>query len=306
MPRSCLIWNRTLTLPTQTYVNLLLPLPLLTNSPITHPPSHLTPDCLLPPPQKKPQSTKAMATEQTSKSKGILDRLTRLEHSQNEMMQRLKSDHETQMRELREKLERANQKRREAENHLILTDSGGQPLLMEVNMTEVEAAVQAASFAEQESALALEEARKVAEDARLAAGGIPKSARDSTKDGDVAYGADSEYIFKKVSVNLDEVERAISHSPLVNVCRAFGRPDSKYGNEVYCAVVPKKNVRISEPMLFVHAQKYLPTAWVPKRFFVLEYLPSGITRKALAETQLSTDPAKPLPAPAPAPPSIEN
>lgn len=162
-------------------------------------------------------------------------------------------------------------------------------------MTEVEAAVLAASFAEQESAAALEEARRVAEDARLAAGGIRQAIRDATPDGDVGYGADSEYIVKRISVNLDVVERAINNSPLVNVCRAFGRPDSKYGNEVYCAVVPKPNVRVSEPMLVMHAQKYLATAMVPKRFFFLENLPSGITRKALAETVGDPSIKPPLP-----------
>lgn len=235
-----------------------------------------------------------MTTEKHSKARGILERLARLEESQHAMMERLKSDHEKQMATLRAKLAEAEARRREAE---IQARESSSALLMEVNMTEIEAAVQAASFAEQESALALEEARKVAEEARLATGGIPQSAIEATKDGDVGYGADSEYIIKKVSINLDDVERAIGTSPLVSVCRAFGRPDSKYGNEVYCAVVPKRNVRISEPMLLIHAQKLLPTAMVPKRFFLLEDMPPGITRKALADTQIA-EPAKKTPLPA--------
>lgn len=228
-----------------------------------------------------------MAAEKKSSAQGILDRLAAIEQSQQDMMQKLAVDHQQQMSELKSRLEQAEEKRRDAERHS--TDQG---ILMEVNMDGVEAAVQAASFAEQESAAALEEAKNVAIKARLAAGGIPQSAREATKEGDVGFGADSEYIVKKVSVDLDAVERAISNSPLINVCRAFGRPDSKYGNEVYCAVVPKRNVRVSEPMLVVHAQKYLPTAMVPKRFFFLENLPSGITRKALADTQLASDQGK--------------
>lgn len=206
-------------------------------------------------------------------------------------MDKLKSDHERQMSTLRAKLAEAESRRREVENQARESSSA---LLMEVNMTEIEAAVQAASFAEQESALALEEARKVAEEARLASGGIPQSVIEATKDGDVGYGADNEYIIKKVSVNLDDVERAISLSPLVSLCRAFGRPDAKYGNEVYCAVVPRRNVRISEPMLLIHAQKHLPTAMVPKRFFLLDDMPPGITRKALADTQIA-EPSKKAP-----------
>ncbi|CAN8068435.1 unnamed protein product [Agarophyton chilense] len=226
-------------------------------------------------------------TTPSSSAQAILDRLARLEQSQNQMMNQLKSEHELEMAQLRQKLHHAQSKRQEAEQKVV-----AQPLIMAINMTEVEAAVQAASLAEQESASALEEARKVAEDARLAAGGIPQSIREATREGDVGYGADGEYIIKKVTVNLDDVERAISISPLISVCRAFGRPDAKYGNEVYCAVVPKKNVRVSERMLLIHAQKYLATAMVPKRFFFLQELPSGITRKALAEAQMQGDSTK--------------
>lgn len=221
------------------------------------------------------------------KARDILARLEKLESSQHHLMDRLKDEHQNQMAALRAKLELANQRRTDLQ--VTAEQNGPEPLLMSVNMTEVEQAVQAASNAERESALARDEARKVAEDARLAAGGIPQSMREAARDGEVGFGPDSEYIVKKVSVNLDEVERAINTSAYVSVCRAFGRPDAKYGNEVYCAVVPKKNVRVSEPMLQIHAQKYLPTPMVPRRFFFLEDLPSGITRKALADTHIARE-----------------
>lgn len=226
-----------------------------------------------------------MTAQRTNKAQAILDRLCTIEKSQTDMMDRLRTAHDRQMADLRNQLDHAQQQVECDHQQLIEPE----PLLVQVNMTAVEAAVHAASFAEQESAEALAEAKKVAEEARLAAGGIPQSVRDATKEGDVGYGADSEFIVKKVSVNLDDVERAINNSAYVSVCRAFGLPDSKYGNEVYCAVVPKKNVKVSEPMLFIHAQKYLPTAMVPKRFYFLPDLPSGITRKALADTQMSGD-----------------
>lgn len=227
-----------------------------------------------------------MTMQRPKKAQDILDRLMRLEQSQHDLMKRLELSHEQKMTQLREQLEDAQERCATAsQNQLVET----QPVLMQVDMTEVEAAVQAASFAEQESAQALEEARKVAEQARSVAGGIPQSVRDATKDGDFGYGADSEYIVKKVSVNLDEVERVINNSPYVSVCRAFGLPDSKYGNEVYCAVVPKRSTKVSEPMLFIHAQKYLPTAMVPKRFYFVQELPAGITRKALADTHMAGD-----------------
>lgn len=220
----------------------------------------------------------------STKAQYILDRLSQLEESQFSLMDRMQAEHNRKMAELREKLEAARHRRDDEQCTALINP---EPLLMQVNMTEVEAAVQAASFAEQESAQALVEARKVADDARSVSGGMPQVTREAVmKDADVDYGADSEYIVKKVSVNLDEVERAIGNSSYVSVCRAFGLPDAKYGNEVYCAVVPKSNVKVSEPMLFIHAQKYLPTAMVPKRFYFLSDLPSGITRKALADTQM--------------------
>lgn len=235
-----------------------------------------------------------MTPDKGAKARGILDRLNALEQSQHVMMDRLQSGHAAEMAALREKLAAAEQRRRQAEDAAVASEVEQAPVLMEVNMEEVEAAVNAASLAEQESAQALEEARDVAEKARLASGGIPQALREATKEGDLGYGPDSEYIVKKVSVNLDDVEKVVGSSNLVSVCRAFGRPDSKYGNEVYCAVVPRRNVRVSEPMLVIYAQKHLPTAMVPKRFFFLEDLPSGITRKALADTEIGDEvPKKP-------------
>lgn len=225
-----------------------------------------------------------MALQRSGKAQDILDRLSRLEQSQHDLMQRLQSDHNSHMTELRERLERARQKCADAEQSDALVPT--EPLFMQVNMSEVEAAVRAANFAEQESTQALEEARKVAEEARRAAGGISVPAIcDAPADPDVAQ--DSEYIVKKVSVNLDDVERVINSSSYVSVCRAFGLPDPRYGNEVYCAVVPKKGVKVSEPMLSIHAQKLLPTAQVPKRFFFVAELPAGVTRQALADAQMN-------------------
>lgn len=228
-------------------------------------------------------------------ARDILDRLQKLEDSQNEMIAEMKKSHAEEMEQLRSRLETANILKRQAlerpSQELVPN-----PVLVSYHKTEIEAAVQAASVAAQRSSEAVEEVRKVAESARLASGGIPQSAIAATKDGSVGYGPDGDYLVKRVNVNLDDVERVINSSDLVEVCRAFGRPDSRYGNEVYCAVVPKRNTRVSEPMMMTYAQKYLPAAFVPRRFFFLEDLPSGITRKALADTQeIKELSKKPLP-----------
>lgn len=226
----------------------------------------------------------------SSRASGILSRLAELESSQNKMMRDMQSSHEAERAELCARIEEANSRRRVAEQGDASHEA--QPVLMELNMNEIDSAVRAAALAEEESSLALKEAREVAESARVASGLPSKAvvAADSTRgvhvDNSVGFGTDSEYIVKQVSVNLDDVERVINQSPLVEVCRAFGRPDAKYGNEVYCCVVPKRNVRVSEPMLMLYAQKYLSSALCPKRFFFLDSLPANVTRKYLADYKM--------------------
>jgi hypothetical protein len=236
----------------------------------------------------------------SAKASGILSRLTELEQAQSRMISGMQSTHASERDALRARIASAQARRRSAEAGGAAAGAGAllpAPVLMELDMREIDAAVQAASAAEQESAAALREAKDVVEKARLAAGGGgselvvaggggPGAGGGGAGPAGVGFGADNEFIVKQVSVNLDDVERVINGSPLVEVCRAFGRPDAKYGNEVYCCVVPKRNVRVSEPMLMLYAQKYLSTALCPKRFFFLESLPTGITRKALADTRL--------------------
>lgn len=227
-------------------------------------------------------------------SNRILGRLQELESAQRRVMSEMQSKHNAERAELLARIEEANERRRRAELSTGDPAAIAAPTIMEVSMSEIDAAVQAAQKAQAESTAALKEAEDVVERAKAVSGqgshalAITDGSDAQSNGGDgVGYGQDSEFIVKEVSVNLDEVERIINNSPLVEVCRAFGRPDAKYGNEVYCCVVPKRNVRVSEPMLMLHAQKYLSTALCPKRFFFLESLPSGITRKALADTRIS-------------------
>lgn len=220
----------------------------------------------------------------------ILARLSELEAQQKTLMSDMSASHSVERDALRARIAAASARRRSAES------VEAAPVLMELNMREIDAAVQAASAAEQESAAALGEAREVAARAKgshgnqmVVAGGSGKRGVGVEGGGGGTfedYGGDNEFIVKQVNVNLDDVERIINGSPLVEVCRAFGRPDPKFGNEVYCCVVPRRGVRVSEPMLMLYAQKYLSTALCPKRFFFLDSLPVGITRRVLAETRM--------------------
>lgn len=214
--------------------------------------------------------------------KGIMERLATLESQQEEMMAGIRQSHKSEMEALKQRLARAEETRRAA----AARETAPAPVLMSVDMAEIDAAVHAAHVAAKRSDNDLKDLLEVAMNSRGGKGGPPaiEAPPASVEAGD--------YLVKRVSVNLDDVERVINSSDLVEVCRAFGRPDNKYGNEVYCAVVPKRGVRVSEPMITNYAQQYLPTAMVPKRFFFLEHLPSGITRKALAATQEIRDLAK--------------
>lgn len=238
-----------------------------------------------------------MSVKRSTRIQPILDRLLRLENSQNDFIQRLQTDHEVQMSDLRERLIRAERMCAEIQN----TDasSPSQLSLIHINTAGVEAALQAAISAEQDSASALVEAKKVVDEARRAVGTTsPATAFDVAVNG--SPREDHEYIIKTVLIDLDNVERVMNNSSYVSVCRAFGLPDPKYGNEVYCVVAPKKGIKVSEPMLFIHAQKFLPAAQVPKRFFLVSDLPAGVTRQALADTQLASGFApRPIPTTAP-------
>lgn len=216
---------------------------------------------------------------------GILSRLARLEEQQEKMMEGIRQSHATEMGTLRQRLSELTRERVAAADRLAMERAMPAPVLMEVNMDEIEAAVQAAAQAAQESDTAVAEVRKITAEARVAASRdaplmLPPVGVD---------GVDGDFLVRRVTVNLDQVERVVNMSDLVQICRAFGRPDSKYGNEVYCAVVPKKNIRVNEPMMMTHAQQYLPAAMVPKRFFFLEDLPNTVTRRALADTKQMSD-----------------
>ncbi|KAI0559478.1 acid-thiol ligase [Gracilaria domingensis] len=90
---------------------------------------------------------------------------------------------------------------------------------------------------------------------------------------------------KTIMVSLEDVDQAMRAHAAIKSARAFGRPDPRYGAEVFCAVNPKKGARVSEPWLMLHAQSMLPAAFVPKKFFFKEDLSNTEDRTALANDQ---------------------
>jgi AMP-binding enzyme C-terminal domain len=93
----------------------------------------------------------------------------------------------------------------------------------------------------------------------------------------------------RVMVELDEVEAALHRCPLIEWCRVYGRPSSASGHAVFCTVVPIEGQRVSEPLLRAYAEALVPAALVPQRFFLLDAMPVGVSRSALAGVHGAVD-----------------
>jgi acyl-CoA synthetase (AMP-forming)/AMP-acid ligase II len=203
----------------------------------------------------------------------ILERLMSIECNQKRMEEELKAKHVAEMAEMKVLLEETQRR-------------NGEGVLMQVNMDEMNAAVTAASMAAQSSSQHTADAAESAKRAALAAEeaasrGHAMTVLDPNSAKVEIY--DPNNVQKTVVVSLDEIEEAMKMHPSVGTCRAFGRPDPRYGNEVYCAVLPKKGARLSEPWLKLHAQSVLPAACVPKKFFYREDVTNETERKSLTQ-----------------------
>jgi len=184
------------------------------------------------------------------------------------------------------------------------------PAVMDVSVDEAQAAIMCAAAASEESAQATAAAMQAAQAAASAAAAAerasevtvaevrklpppPSAAEKAMKLAAAAAAAeraitaskaaaeraaaaavldvvDPNNVTKVVAVSLEDVEAAVESHPAVAVARAFGRPDPRFGSEVYCAVLVKVGGRLSEPWLLLHVQSLLPAAAVPRRFYVVD------------------------------------
>lgn len=204
----------------------------------------------------------------------IMERLDQIERNQRRLEEEIEAAHRREMERLRELFEKTENARAMNEEKQAVN----------VNMDEINSAVNAAAASAQSSsrdtAAAAQAAREAAEAAAKAAA---VSQAQPELSSNVVEVADPSAIQKTVLVSLDEVESAMKMHPAVATARAFGRPDKKYGMEVFCAVNPKKGARVSEPWLKLHAQTVLPAAFVPKKFFYKADLTGTEGREELAK-----------------------
>lgn len=76
-----------------------------------------------------------------------------------------------------------------------------------------------------------------------------------------------------------EVDNAMLEHPAVAEAVCFGAPDTKYGEEVHAAVVPKGNERPSEEEIITFLQARLSAFKIPKKIYFTDSLPRTATGK---------------------------
>lgn len=214
----------------------------------------------------------------------ILDRLDAIERNQKRMEEELEARRQSDMIEMRALVEKTQQQMDEQQQKMNASNGG----VIQVNMDEINSAVNAAAASAQSSSQNTAAAAQAAKDAAAAAerASVAQGNRDLTivsGPSNFVEVNDPSSLQKTVLVSLDDVEEAMKLHPAVETARAFGRPDAKFGNEVFCAIVPGKGARISEPWLKLHAQSVLPAAFVPKKFFFRENLSPDSDRAELAQ-----------------------
>lgn len=211
----------------------------------------------------------------------ILRRLEQIEANHKRLQADLEERNAVELEEMRRRVQEAEEEAAAA----IARDNTLDPVMIDVRMEELEAAVMAAAASAESSANNTREAVKAARE-------VAQSTQNSNRSQPVdikASTGDQGALTKTVRVALDEVEKAMEKHPAVRAARAFGRKDKKFGAEVFCAIVPKKGARVSEPWLKLFAQSQLAAAMVPKKFFYLSKMPENMTRKELSESPLLQD-----------------
>lgn len=80
-----------------------------------------------------------------------------------------------------------------------------------------------------------------------------------------------------------EIDHAIMMNPKISEAAAIGIPDSIYGEEVICYVVPKPGETLTEADVLGHCEQSLPAFKSPKRAFIVESLPKSDRGKILRD-----------------------
>eukprot|EP00256_Glycine_max_P053142 XP_014619651.1 oxalate--CoA ligase [Glycine max] len=78
-----------------------------------------------------------------------------------------------------------------------------------------------------------------------------------------------------------EVDAVLLSHPEIAQAVAFGVPDAKYGEEIYCAVIPREGSNVDEAEVLRFSKTNLASFKVPKKVFITDSLPKTATGKIL-------------------------
>ncbi|WVZ15580.1 hypothetical protein V8G54_013146 [Vigna mungo] len=78
-----------------------------------------------------------------------------------------------------------------------------------------------------------------------------------------------------------EVDAVLLSHPDIAQAVAFGAPDAKYGEEIYCAVIPREGSNLDEAEVLRYSKNNLASFKVPKKVFITDSLPKTATGKIL-------------------------
>ncbi|KAK2664054.1 hypothetical protein Ddye_002628 [Dipteronia dyeriana] len=76
-----------------------------------------------------------------------------------------------------------------------------------------------------------------------------------------------------------EVDAVLVSHPDIAQAVSFGEPDEKYGEEIYCAVIPREGAELKEEDVLNYCKKNLASFKVPKKVFITDSLPKTATGK---------------------------
>jgi acyl-coenzyme A synthetase/AMP-(fatty) acid ligase len=80
-----------------------------------------------------------------------------------------------------------------------------------------------------------------------------------------------------------EIDHALMKHPKISEAAAIGIPDSIYGEEVVCYVVPKPGETLTEPDILGHCKASLPAFKSPKQVYIVDALPKSDRGKILRD-----------------------
>ncbi|ESW24254.1 hypothetical protein PHAVU_004G114600 [Phaseolus vulgaris] len=78
-----------------------------------------------------------------------------------------------------------------------------------------------------------------------------------------------------------EVDAVLLSHPDIAQAVAFGVADAKYGEEIYCAIIPREGSNVDEAEVLRYSKNNLASFKVPKKVFITDSLPKTATGKIL-------------------------